>query len=199
MRGRHCPRPGSQKKSGLEPRWQGLQFSVDTEAYTTLKPWQWSHLASGHSLSLLSALVFLCSNFPCSVPLPTGSCLSLDPQSACPEWLPLRTLCPGPECVCPSCRPEPKHSARLASLYAAWFKKIIMQMEIKKRRRCSLELSNILSFSRNKKAKMQRKRKPCVLPMGVNCAATRENSMEVPQMIKNKTTLRSGNSTSGYL
>ena len=165
-----------------------------TQALAVVSPGLWP--LSG-TLGLV--FVFLCSNFPCSVPLPTGSCLSLDPQSACPEWLPLRTLCPGPECVCPSCRPEPKHSARLASLYAAWFKKIIMQMEIKKRRRCSLELSNILSFSRNKKAKMQRKRKPCVLPMGVNCAATRENSMEVPQMIKNKTTLRSGNSTSGYL
>lgn len=37
MRGRHCPRPGSQKWE-LEPRWQGLKFCVDTETYTTLSP-----------------------------------------------------------------------------------------------------------------------------------------------------------------
>ena len=47
---------------------------------------------------------------------------------------------------------------------------------------------------------MWKKRNPCVLLMGMQTvAATVENSMEVPQKIKNRVTIWSSNSTSGYL
>ena len=153
MRGRHCLRPGSQKKWGLVPRWQGLQFCVDTEAYTALKPWQWSHLASGHFLPLLSALVFLWSNLPCSIPLPTDLACPWTPshldQSGCQGRLCAQALSVS---VCPADL-SPNIVTLCPSLFCMVLK-VIMQMEIKKRRRCTLELSNILSFSRHKKARM---------------------------------------------
>ena len=47
---------------------------------------------------------------------------------------------------------------------------------------------------------MQRKENPLTLLVGMQTgAATLENSMEVPQKVKNRTTLRSGNYTTRYL
>ena len=47
---------------------------------------------------------------------------------------------------------------------------------------------------------MQSKRDPRALLVGMQTGAvTMENSMEVPQKIKNRTTLVSSNSTTGYL
>ena len=47
---------------------------------------------------------------------------------------------------------------------------------------------------------MWRKGNPRALLVGMYiCTATIENSMEVPQKIKNRTTIQSGNSTPGYL
>ena len=49
-------------------------------------------------------------------------------------------------------------------------------------------------------ARMQRKRNPFPLLMGMHVgAATLENNMEVPQKVENKATLRPNNCTTGYL
>jgi len=49
-------------------------------------------------------------------------------------------------------------------------------------------------------ARMWRKRNPLVPLVGMQTsAATVENSMEVPQKVKNRTTLLSNNHTTGYL
>ena len=49
-------------------------------------------------------------------------------------------------------------------------------------------------------ARMQKKGNPPTLLVGTQAgAATLENSIEVPQKVENRATLRPGNSTTGYL
>ena len=63
----------------------------------------------------------------------------------------------------------------------------------------SVRMAIIKETRNNKLVRIWRKKNTCALLVGMQIsAASIENSMEVPQKIKNRTTISSSNSASGY-
>ena len=77
---------------------------------------------------------------------------------------------------------------------------IIREIHIKTTMRYHLRMAKINKSRTQTLARMQRKGNPPTQLVGMQAdAATLENSMEVPQKVKNRTTLQSSNCTTRYL